>query len=107
LIELFAAGGVAPVEESGLADQSPHGFGIRHAGQLDHDAVRSLGRHDGLGHARAIHAAFDDVADDVHGRRIGRPSAGRLSLVLDPQPALEVEAEFRFDGPGPPAAEIG
>ena len=53
---------------------------------------------DRLRHAGRVHAALDDVLDDAHALGGRRDAVLGQRLVLDPQAALQVEAELRVDG---------
>ncbi len=82
---------------AGLADRARDRRLVGDARQLDHDPVGALGDDLRLGHAGRVDPPLDDVPDRVHRPGIGRHAVVGQGLVLDPHPALEVEAELRLD----------
>ena len=72
-------------------------FGSETPGQLDDDAVGALGRDDRLRHAGRVHPPLDDLADDLEVLGSRNLVADLLRLVLDAEPALEVQAELGLD----------
>ena len=85
------------VQAAGLADQPTDGLGIRDARELDDDAVAALGLDDRLGHAGRVDAPLDDVADRREVTDSGRPPVLGQRLVLDPEPALQVQPELGLE----------
>src|SRR5205814_3850714 len=81
---------------------------VGHAGDLDDDPVGAAGDDDRLRHAGRVHPPLDDALDDiqvVEGRGL---VADGLHLVLDLEPAPEVEAQLRLDDATRAlAAEVG
>src|SRR6185312_112734 len=87
------------VEDAGLADEPSDRVDVGDAGQLDDDAIITLDDDDGLGHASRVHPSLDDVLQDAECLAGRRDTILGERLVLDPQPALEVEAELGLDRP--------
>ena len=85
------------VEPAGRPDELLDRLRVLDARQLDHDPVRADGVDERLRHAGRVDPALDDVADRVHGVAVGDPVADLLGLVLDPEPALEVEAQLPLE----------
>ena len=80
------------------------GRGVADAGHLDDDPVRARGHDHRLRHAGRVHAALDDLLDDldVADRRDLVPFG--IDPVLDLQPALKIKPELRLDPAGSLAA---